>query len=52
MININQVNKNFNPKVKISELRIEILDKKSNRMSRVILSMFEHSELAEITANS
>ena len=52
MININQVNKNFNPKVKISELRIEILDKKSNRMSRVILSMFERSELAEITANS
>ena len=27
---------------------MEILDKKSNRMSRVILSMFEHSELAEI----
>ena len=45
MININQVNKNFNPKVKISELRMEILDKKSNRMSRVILSMFERSDL-------
>jgi len=31
---------------------MEILDKKSNRMSQVILSMFERSELAEITANS
>jgi len=31
---------------------MEILDKKSNRMSRANSGMFEHSELAEITANS
>ena len=31
---------------------MEILDKKSNRMSRVNVDMFERSELAAITANS
>ena len=31
---------------------MEILDKKSNRMSRVIVSMFERAKFAEITANS
>ena len=31
---------------------MEILDKKSNRMSRVNVDMFEHSELVEFTANS
>ena len=31
---------------------MEILDKKSNRMSRVNADMFERSELVEFTANS
>ena len=31
---------------------MEILDKKSNRMSRVNLGMSERSELVEFTANS
>ena len=31
---------------------MEILDKKSNRMSRVNLDMSERSEFSEITANS
>ena len=31
---------------------MEILDKKSNRMSRVNLDMSERSELVEFTANS
>ena len=31
---------------------MEILDKKSNRMSRVNVDMFERSELVEFTANS
>ena len=31
---------------------MEILDKKSNRMSRVNLDMSESSELVEFTANS
>ena len=31
---------------------MEILDKKSNRMSQVNLDMSEHSELVEFTANS
>ena len=31
---------------------MEILDKKSNRMSRVNLDMSEPSELVEFTANS
>ena len=31
---------------------MEILDKKSNRMSRVIVGVSEHSELVEFTANS
>jgi len=36
----------FNLKVKkISELRMEILDKKSNRMSRVIVGVSERSDL-------
>ena len=38
--------------LKISEVRMEILDKKSNRMSRVNVDMSEHSELVEFTANS
>ena len=46
MTDINLANKNFNPKVKISELRMEILDKKSNRMSRVIVGVFEANLLA------
>ena len=47
MININQVNKNFNPKVKISELRMEILDKKSNRMSRANSGVSECNEFPD-----
>jgi len=31
---------------------MEILDKKSNRMSRVIVGVSERSEFPEITANS
>ena len=31
---------------------MEILDKKSNRMSQVNVDMFERSELVEFTANS
>ena len=33
---------------KISELRMEILDKKSNRMSRANSGVFEHSEFPDL----
>ena len=34
--------------IKISELRMEILDKKSNRMSRVIIGVSERSEFLKL----
>ena len=38
-------------KVKINELRMEILDKKLKQVSRVNLNMSECNELVEFTAN-
>ena len=40
--------KNFNLKVKISELRMEILDKKSNRMSRANAGVSECNEFPNL----
>ena len=48
MTDINLANKNFNPKVKISELRMEILDKKSNRMSRANAGVSECNEFPDL----
>ena len=38
----------FQSKVKISELRMEILDKKSNRMSRANAGVFECNEFPDL----
>ena len=48
MTDTNLANKNFNPKVKISELRMEILDKKSNRMSRANAGVSECNEFPDL----
>ena len=39
--------KNYMKKVKINELRMEILDKKSNRMSRANAGVFECNEFPD-----